>query len=176
MLIRSIETSGTVAIGRIEVLRMHAAEVYAAPAIGEFFDCKWWRDPMESIFFGLPADVERAHGMLAAIRSAMDREFADFFETGAGGDNPRKLAASFSRGMGLRVSERLRRLKARRTAAAGVLASGRDIAAALARLSPGALLKAPKRSMPSISMIAHAAGIDAGNRIELSWPSSKPLH
>lgn len=100
MFIRCIETSGTVAIGKIEVLRMHSAKVYVAAAVGEVFDCKWWRDPTESIFFGQSANVERAHTMLAAIR-----EFSDFFETGAGGENPKKkLASSLASAVGLRTS------------------------------------------------------------------------
>ena len=111
-----IVTTGTVAIAKIDVLRIHAAELYAAPAIGEFFDCKCWRNQAESFFFGQWADVERAHAMLATIRSAMEREFADFFETGAGGENPKALAAAFSKGMGHRISQRLRRLKAGRPA------------------------------------------------------------
>ena len=51
----------------------------------------------ESIFFGPGVDVERSKIMLATIRSAMDREFADSVETSTGGGNPRSLAASFSR-------------------------------------------------------------------------------
>ncbi len=72
-------TTQTVAIAKVDVLRIHAAELYAAPAIGEFFDCKCWRHQAETFFFGQWADVERARAMLATIRSAMEREFADFF-------------------------------------------------------------------------------------------------
>ena len=39
-----IVTTGTVAIAKIDLLRMHAAELHVAPAIGEFFDCKCWRN------------------------------------------------------------------------------------------------------------------------------------
>ena len=45
-------TTGVVPIGKIEVLRIHAAELYVAPAIGEFFACKFWRNQAESLFFG----------------------------------------------------------------------------------------------------------------------------
>src|SRR5262244_2098018 len=139
-------TTGTVTIGKIEVLRIHAAELYVAPAIGEFFDCKCWRDQAESFFFGHWADVQRAHAMLAMIRSAMEREVADFFETGTGGENPKMLAANFSKGMGLRISQRLRRLKAGR--AATILAKAKDLAAGFANL----LQQTPlKRDMPTIS-------------------------
>jgi len=167
MIIRCIETTGTVAIGKIDVLRIHAAEIYVAPAVGEFFDCKWWRDQTESVFFGQWADVERAHTMLATIRSAMDREFADFFETGTGGENLKTLAASFAQGMGHRINERLRRFKAGRTAAADVLARGKDLASALAKLFPGALLEIARRHTPSMSTFAYAAGVEAGDRVEL---------
>jgi len=157
-----IVTTGTVAIAKIDVLRMHAAELYVAPAIGEFFACKCWRHQAESFFFGQWADVEHAHAMLARVRSAMEQEFADFFETDTGGENPRMLAASFSKGMGQRISQRLRRLKAGRPAT--VLASGKDLAAAIAKLLPGASLT---RARPSISTLAYAAGVAAGDRVEL---------
>ena len=157
-----IVATGTVAIAKIDVLRIHAAELYAAPAIGEFCDCKCWRNQAESLFFGQWADVERAHAMLATIRSAMEREFADFFETGTGGENPKTLAAAFSKGMGHRISQRLRRLKAGRRA--NLLASGKVLASTVARL----LTEAPvKRARPSISTIAYAAGVQAGDRVEL---------
>ena len=154
--------TGSVAIGKIDVLRIHAAELYVAPAIGEFFACKCWRNQAENFFFGQWADVERAHAMLAMIRSAMEREVADFFETGKGGENPKMLAANFSKGMGLRISQRLRRLKAGR--AATILARSKDLAAAFAKL----LQRTPfKIDMPTTSTIAYAAGVKAGDRVEL---------
>jgi hypothetical protein len=161
-------TTGSVAIGKIDVLRIHAAELYVAPTIGEFFDCKCWRNQTESFYFGQWADVERAHAMLAMIRSAMEREVAEFFETDTAGENPKMLAASFSKGMGLRISQRLRRLKAGR--AATILARAKDLAAAFAKL----LQRTPlKRDMPTMSTIAYAAGVKAGNRVELISPGSK---
>jgi hypothetical protein len=162
-----IETTGTVAIGKIDVVRRHAVEIYVAPAVGEFFDCKCWRNETENIFFGLWADVERAHVMLATIRSAMDREFVDFFETGLGGENPKALAASFSKGMGQRISERLRRFKAERSATAGVLARGKSLAVAFTKLFQGTQLKAAGRHPASSTTIAYAAGVRAGDRVEL---------
>jgi len=155
-------TTGTVAIAKIDVLRIHAAELYAAPAIGEFFDCKCWRNQAETFFFGQWTDVARAHAMLATIRSAMEREFVYFFETGTGGENPKTLAAAFSKGMGHRISQRLQRLKAGRPA--NVLASGKVLAAAFADLFTGVFLK---RTRASISTIAYAAGVEAGDRVEL---------
>src|SRR5215470_3288761 len=155
-------TTGTVTIGKIEALRIHAAELYVAPAIGEFFDCKCWRNEAESFFFGHWADVERAHAMLAMIRSAMEREVADFFETGAGGENPKMLAVNFAKGMGLRISQRLRRLKVRR--AATILARGKEFTAAFAKLLQWTPMK---RDMLTISTMAYAAGVKAGDRVEL---------
>ena len=161
-------TTGSVAIGKIDVLRIHAAELYVASAIGEFFDCKCWRNQSESFYFGQWDDVERAHAMLAMIRSAMEREVADFFETGKGGENPKMLAANFSKGMGLRISQRLRRLKAGR--AATILARSKDLTAAFAKL----LRRIPlKTDMPTISAIAYAAGVKAGDRVELISPALK---
>jgi len=161
-------TTGSVAIGKIDVLRIHAAELYVASAIGEFFDCKCWRNQSESFYFGQWDDVERAHAMLAMIRSAMEREVADFFETRTGGENPKMLAASFSKGMGLRIGQRLRRLKAGR--AATILARAKDLAAAFAKLLQHAPLK---RDTATISTIAYAAGAKAGDRVELICPGSK---
>jgi len=161
-------TTGSAAIGKIDVLRIHAAELYVAPSIGEFFDCKCWRNQAESFYFGQWEDVERAHAMLAMIRSAMEREVADFFETRTGGENPKMLAASFSKGMGFRIGQRLRRLKAGRVAT--ILARAKDLAAALAKL----LQQTPlKTDMPTISTIAYAAGVKAGDRVELIGPGSK---
>jgi hypothetical protein len=161
-------TTASVSIAKIDVLRIHAAELYAAPAIGEFFDCKCWRNQAETFYFGQWEDVERAHAMLAMIRSAMEREFADFFETRSGGENPKMLAASFCKGMGHRIGQRLRRLKAGR--AATIQARTKDLAAAFARL----LQQSPlKRDMPTISAMAYATGVKAGNRVELICPGSK---
>jgi hypothetical protein len=161
-------TTGSVAIGKIEVLRIHAAELYVAPAIGEFFDCKCWRNQAESFYFGQWEDVERAHAMLAMIRSAMELEVADFFETRTGGENPKILAASFSKGMGVRIGQRLQRLKAGRLAT--ILARAKELTATFARL----LQQTPlKRDMLTISTIAYAAGIKAGDRVELICSGSK---
>jgi len=72
------------------------------------------------------------------------------------------LAASFSKGMGLRISQRLRRLKVGRGAT--ILARAKDLAAAFAKLNQ----RTPsKRDMPTISAIAYAAGVKAGDRVEL---------
>ena len=157
-----IVTTGSVAIAKIDLLRVHAAELYVAPAIGEFFDCKCWHNGAESFFFGHWADVDGAHAMLAAVRSAMEREFADFFETGTGGENPKALAASFSKGMGHRIGQRLRWLKAGRSAT--VLGKGKELAAGFANLLRGTT---SRRAKPSISTIAHEAGVEAGDRVEL---------
>jgi hypothetical protein len=158
-------TTGAVAIGRIDVLRMHAAEVYVAPAIGEFFGCRYWHNHAGSFFFGRWLDVERAHTLLGAVRSAMDRDFLSFFEAGAGAENPKALAASFSRGMGQRLSQRLRRRKAGR--GASVLARGKEIATDLARLCRTCLVKIVRRRTPSSSTLAYAAGVEAGDRVQL---------
>ena len=165
-------TTRTVAIARIDVLQVHAADLYAAPAIGEFFGCKCWHNQAESSFFGQWADVERAHAMLATVRYAMEQEFADFFETSAGAENPKELAANFSKGMANRISERLRRLKAR--GSASVLVRGKGVIGAFigafAHIFPRASLIGAR---PSTRAIAYAAGIEAGNRVELVGRGSR---
>jgi hypothetical protein len=161
-----IVTTGAVAIGRIDVLRMHAAEIYVAPAIGEFFGCRYWHNQAGSFFFGQWVDVERAHAMLATVRSAMERDFLHFSEDSTGAENLRTLAASFSRGMGHRLGERLRRLKARRTA--NVLARAKVRATECARLVQTTLMQPIRRRTASGSTFAYAAGAEAGNRVKLA--------
>jgi hypothetical protein len=157
-------TTGPAAIAKIDVLRVHAAELYVAPAVGEFFDCKRWYYQTEGIFSGRWADVERAHAMLAMIRSAMEREFAEFLDDIAGcGEDRKSLAANFSKGMGHRISERLRRLKCGR---ALVLARGEQLATMLTR-SFQSTLRLIRRSTPSGDSIAYAAGVEAGDRLNL---------
>jgi hypothetical protein len=160
-----VVTTGVVAIGRIDVLRMHAAEIYVAPAIGELFDCRYWHNRAGSFFFGQWVDVERAHAMLATVRSAMERDFRYFSEDCTDAENPRTLAASFSRGMGHRLGERLRRLKARRTA--NVLARAKAGATECARLFQTTIMQ-PIRRRTLGSTFAYAAGAEAGNRVKLA--------
>jgi hypothetical protein len=156
-------TAGAVAIGRIDVLRMHAAEIYVAPAIGEFFGCRYWHNQSGSFFYGHWVDVERAHALLAKVRSAMERDFRRF--SAAGAENPRTLAASFSAGMGQRLSERLRHLKAGPTA--NVLARARAGSVAFARRLRVALLLSVRRRRRPSGSLAYVAGVEAGDRIEL---------
>lgn len=158
-------TTGAIAIGRVDVLRMHAAGIYVAPAIGEFFDCKCLRSQAGVLFLGKGEDASRAHSMLAMIRSEMDREFASFLSCPMGGcDHPRSLAASFARGMGYRVGERLRRLKSGRPR--GVLVRGKDLGDRAARLFQYLVDRAMRHS-PSAAIIGYWAGIDAGSRVKL---------
>ena len=98
---------------------MHAAGIYVSVSIGNFFDCKVWRNGSDVVFFGLKDDVDLAHDMLAMIRAAMDRELSTFLvspEAAGSGEHRRTLSHSFMRGMGHRISQRLERLKAERTA------------------------------------------------------------
>jgi hypothetical protein len=155
-------TTGPAAIAKIDALRVHAAELYVAPAVGEFFDCKRWCYQTEGIFSGRWADVERAHAMLAMIRSAMEREFAEFLDDIAWcGKDRKSLAVSFSKGMGHRISERLRRLKSGRTP---VLARGELLSTMLTKAFQSTL-RTIRRSTPSDYSIAYAAGVEAGDRL-----------
>jgi hypothetical protein len=112
--------------------------------------------------------------MLAMIRFAMDRELADFLKSKAArGEHPRALAASFAKGMGHRVSERLKQLKAERTAnvrAKGtelVVVKGQIVDAAFAKLFQGLKWKKGRATRPASIAIAYAAGAEAGNRVDL---------
>lgn len=158
-------TTGSVAIGRVDVLRMHAAGIYVAPAIGQFFDCKCLRNRAGVLFLGKCEDAKRAHSMLAMIRSEMDREVASFLNCPmGGGDHPRSLAASFARGMGHRVGERLRRLKSGRTA--NVLVGGKGLGDRAARLFRLLAARATRHLTPATT-IGYWAGIEAGSRVRL---------
>lgn len=153
---------------------MHPAGLYAAVTVGEFFDCRCWRDQTSIVFFGLRDDVELAHIMLAMIQLAMNRELASFVESARGLDeNPRSLSASFGRGMGYRISQRLRELKARRTH--DVRATGKDLVVLKGAMVDAAFAKAfgntrPRKARPlppHNSTIAYAAGVAAAERVSL---------
>jgi hypothetical protein len=79
-----------------------------------------------------------------------NENFADFFETGTCGENPKALAASFSKGMGHRISQRLRRLKAGRSAT--VLGKGKELAAGFANLFRGATRGELRRQLARLPM------------------------
>jgi hypothetical protein len=159
-----IITTGAVAIGRIEVLRMHAAGIYVAPAIGEFFDCKCLRNQAGVSFLGRWDDARRAHLMLAMIRSEMDQEFAEFLSCPMGSrDHPKSLAASFAQGMGNRVGQRLRRLKSGRTTS--LLVRGKDLGDSAAKAFRA--LASRRFNTPAAS-IGYWAGVEAGSRVRLT--------
>jgi hypothetical protein len=153
---------------------MHAAGIYVATAIANFFDCKCWRNATEIIFFGMKDDVELAHAMLSMIRLAMDRELMDFKASDAGkrGGHPRSVMVSFMKGMGHRLSNRLTQIKANRTA--NVRAKGKDLVvvkgnlveAAYAELMRGVNLK-PRPQKPIKNELAYSAGVEAGDRVNL---------
>jgi hypothetical protein len=167
--------------------QMHAAGIYVAVTIGEFFDCKCWRNHTEIVFFGLKEDVELAHIMLGMIRFAMDHELGDYLKSGKPrGEHHWSVVASFSKGMGHRICERLRQLKFQRTA--NVRAKGKDLVILKGQLVDeayakffGAPLKKGRPSKPSKSALAYAAGVAAGDRVdigerpEIEKPAEKPV-
>lgn len=150
---------------------MHPAGLYAAVAIGEFFDCKCWRDQTEIIFFGDRDDVLLAHVTLNMIRVAMDREVDAFMDTSGRFmvEHPATLKASFQRGMGERISSRFGALKCdrwARTRSQGnelVLLKGALVEEEFAKLFPNGLGRANKQK-PTGSDWAYAYGVDAGDR------------
>ncbi|MEM7778062.1 MAG: DUF2786 domain-containing protein [Pseudomonadota bacterium] len=150
---------------------MHAAGLYAAVAIGDFFDCKCWRDQTEIIFFGDRDDVMLAHVTLNMIRVAMDRELEVFMsdEGCLMDEHPATLKASFLRGMGERISTRFIALKHdrwRKSRSRGnelVVLKGELVDAEFAKLFPNGLGRA-HRQKPVGSELAYAYGVDAGNR------------
>jgi len=155
---------------------MHAAGFYAAVAVGNFFDCKVWRDGTEIVFFGLKNDVDLAQAMLGMIRVAMDSELSTFLaaELARGTSEHRmSLSASFCRGMGQRVSQRLGRLKFKRTAANRatgkdlVVLKGAIVTEAYAKAFPNARPRKAKPSKPHSSEIGYMAGIEAAERVNL---------
>lgn len=156
MVFQSLAT-GAVVLAKIDVARVHASEVYVAPSIAEFFDCKRWHHQTGSVFAGRWIDVEAAHAMLGMIRSAMESEFAEFLRAAAAGEDQKSMAASFSQGMGQRISERLRRRKA-----------GMTVLAMAWEFGPWRrALQLLRRSLVSNRATAYVAGVDAGDRLRL---------
>ena len=97
--------------------RPHEA-ILCAKAIGDFWDCKVWsRNKSSVVFFGSVTDTEFAHDMLDMIVAAMEAEWAGYYRNYAGAGNGRSMRASFMAGMGTRIAERLREMKAARSAA-----------------------------------------------------------
>lgn len=87
-------------------------------AIQEYCDCKAWYSGSELVFFGSEADTETAHNLSDLIRGAMDREWASYLNSPQRekGVHGRSLRSSFLLGMALRLSQRLREIKALREA------------------------------------------------------------
>lgn len=153
---------------------MHPAGIYAAVAIGDFFDCKCWRHQVEIIFFGAKDDVMLAHVTLNMIRVAMDRELEVFLHGPALAieGHPATLKASFLRGMGQRVSGRFLILKQARTAQARsrgnelVVLKGALVDAEFAKLFPNGLGKGNQQK-PTGNDWAYSYGAEAANGLNL---------
>ena len=153
---------------------MHAAGLWTATTIADFFDCRCWRDQTEIMFFGSKDDVVLAHVMLNMIRVAMDRELKTFMD-GPGLEidgHPATLKSSFLRGMGQRVSERFEILKQERTAMARsrgnelVVVKGALVDAEFAKLFPNGLGAAPKQK-PTGNEWAYTYGAHAADSLNL---------
>jgi len=96
--------------------QLHPGAHWVMIAIAEFFDCKTWFDVVNVRFFGMKADAELAHRMLAMVVVAMDCELAPWLTVHAGTSIDRDLlASSFMQGMAHRIGERLRFMKEARS-------------------------------------------------------------
>ncbi|MFT7577943.1 MAG: hypothetical protein ACI9XZ_004346 [Alphaproteobacteria bacterium] len=153
---------------------MHAAGIYAAVAIGDFFDCRCWRDQVEIIFFGAKDDVMLAHVTLNMVRVAMDRELEVFLQGPALEieGHPATLKASFLRGMGDRISGRFIILKQERTEQARsrgnelVVLKGALVDAEFAKLFPHGLGRANQQK-PTGNDWAYSYGAEAADGLNL---------
>jgi hypothetical protein len=153
---------------------MHAAGVYASVTIGEFFDCKCWRDQVEIIFFGAKDDVMLAHVTLNMVRVAMDRDLSVFLQGPALEieGHPATLKASFLRGMADRIAGRFTILKQERTAQARsrgnelVVLKGSLVDAEFAKLFPNGLGKANQQK-PTGNDWAYSYGAEAADGLNL---------
>lgn len=106
----------------------------------------------------------------------MDSEFSGFMTSNAvkGAAHPRSLATSFMKGMGHRLSDHINELKANRTA--NVRAKGKDIVVVKGNLVDAAYaeqlrslnFKKPKPLKPAKNQFAYFAGMEAGDRVNLS--------
>jgi hypothetical protein len=107
---------------------------YTIAAIAEFCDCKVWRETGEDgtrryVFFGLRHDVDAAGYLAAMISTAIASELVAYRLTREYQDVPRRARAtassSFSIGMAMSVSRKLRAMKQERDRQ--TVAAGRDL-------------------------------------------------
>jgi len=86
--------------------------------IARYFDCDVWMGK-ELVFFGTSTDTEMAHAMTDMMKAAMESEWRraqNVVKFENPGQHGKSLRTSFMLGMARRISERLRDLKAERTA------------------------------------------------------------
>lgn len=91
---------------------------YCIMQIARYFDCEVWMGK-ELVFFGTATDTEMAHAMTDMMKAAMEGEWRKMQGTVKyenPGQHGKSLRTSFMMGMTRRICERLRDLKAERTA------------------------------------------------------------
>ena len=160
---------------------------YTFMQVGAFWDCRVWQSGAKLCFFGEQSDTENAHGMADMLRLAMDAEWHRYLN---GPDRPeaihgRTIRASFMIGMSRRLNERLKEMKAARSAADAsarpspsvgstgtalvVTVKTRVVAQKFATYSRDAGLNIRSRSSASSvrSGAAFAAGQRAGGRVDI---------
>lgn len=152
-----------------------------ANAVGQFWDCRSWgkNGTGKVVYFGSATDTEMAKAMLDMLYTAMEHEFRRYIN-GAGRSSPhhgRTLRTSFMAGMARRITERLREMKAERSAAdqtahgsrALVVVKGAVVTQQFAAYCRQTGLRLGTRSRSSTvgSGDAYRAGQAAANRVDL---------
>lgn len=148
-------------------------------SIGMYWDCKCWGHGKMLVFFGSRADTEAAHLMAVMIQIAMDSEWARYQNSPArpGHVHGRTLRASFMAGMVIRINQRLKEMKDRRTAANGpvtgtalVVVKGQVVTEKYGQYLRDNGIKISKSRASGLNVGdsgAYAAGQQAASRIDL---------
>ena len=155
-----------------------------APAVAAFFDCRFWFETdaegrLAQVFFGLPADVQAAGGLMPLIAQAFETE-ANRFRAGPDylrgrGGRRRALHTSFVLGLSQGIQAKLAAMRAEREAALRA-SSGRDLVLAKAGVVEAAMemlgLRFRSRNPAAHPVNANAfdAGQAAGERIDMGKP------
>lgn len=140
-------------------------------AIAAYFDVKVWGSGTELVYFGAESDTDLAHQMTDLLRMALDTEWARYVKSDERDPtvHGRTLRASFMAGMSGRLSQRLRQLKAQRSAPSNgralVVLKGQIVEQKFATL--GLNLRTRSSSSTVRSGDAYRAGQAAGDRVDI---------
>jgi hypothetical protein len=166
------------------MLRKRPHEVrYVASEVGRLFNCRTWRDGSQRVFFGTEVDAWAAHSMCGVICFAMEAAFEAYLSSPERRRSrlpTQSLRPSFMSGMAMRINSRLVEIRRAREVATRQAVEGTGRALVLvtkqeqvaAKFQQYAAendlrLQSSRRHLKRRSSSAHAAGDDAGSRVNL---------